>query len=1514
MSSLRLALKQSLAETGHLALQDKTKKKHDAALRRERKRKSMSGKRKSTSTSYKITNRTKKKHSQSGSSDLVKRSKKKERQGMHPNECTSPTSDSSFANITDADVDVGCVEEYYMGATASDANSILSRHQSSLSDSDTETHGSSCSSDHARTRLSSSEDESNDTPLHKYQSSLQDDMAGVFESERSSADESHRNPKTNVILTPLTLGPSLPEQQQQIHRKKKNTEKRRRKGKDGKRKKDRLQINLTSSTGSLNWDEDGNEQEYSNDREKEDNSQQNTHPKKLKILKKSTAPFRSPTYQVGEREDNLFLSRDCSKKKSSSKQLTVKEPTSEVLGWVMGMSLGKQRRKIQSGLRVKVRFELKSKKRGKDGKLLRKYRWYGGLVTGVGTEGKQIKIKYDDGTTEITGFPDKEIVVDDGSNGKHEVPADAFLPRQPYLPPNSGDINVDGGVRDESSKQDSQHDGITQTDKIEKESRSMVKTQALPSNERVDKFISGNQISQPEALNLAVIDKNGLPRESSEKTKAVGAIGKVIVGSNHSTVKNESLYMEDTIALDKANKDVNRTALSMSPSWESTESSRSFHRPESSPILSTGNSGTSPLGQDLKNLESSLNVKKCKPLMCPTPALHTSKADSKPDLMENKAFTKTNIVIKKPATVESTIPSLKIRLKSISGKHKKPSSLLPLTSNKKVSKINIKSGQGESTVTQSYINSKEQKITDGQVESAWLGDDEGQGLKRTLSELDEASESENDVTSMKRKLAAFRTISDNAESVQDQVASSCKEIKHSPIEEKKPSNDNLPLSIEDVALEANESSDSQIEFCSNSKSTTKPQLQTSSSPLTSIISSNMTLKKKRSRSRSPVLPSHKCGRIEQSNGDRSKLPLKKKYEVLLKKSRKGGHFLLEETDPSYTVGNERQLQRHNSTHAPKFQEDLSNQTFGSGEKSSGEDDNLKHTTSRSGRKAAQSTKQRLTVKEERMTRDSHKKPKRKGKYKGRGIRRGKTEEDGDDNSDEKSEAENWVKCDRCDKWRCIPNSIDVDNLPEHWYCELNVNDPKRNNCNAPEQTQEEVAKERRSNKTTALSLSPHNESLRNKVLQSQVTANNKKPSINIKSLRYRLESTLPSEINTGNNNDMFRNSDLEKGHSTRDSADIEIPMTQNSIPNTILESFTPQVNINEEPPSEELISANDNDGAGSDNTAASALPTSKNIKSSNKRNRRGKDDEKEKRGTKGRKQKESDRQEWVQCEKCEKWRRLPPRVRAKDLPDVWTCDMNDWDPRSASCAVQEDYKKEEPNNSGTTIFNGAQGASGRSNKLSYRNLIRIPNRNISERARAADSLFSSHATDPDGPPTVMYANSSAFQHKGSVHKSVDEEEKIDSLFEFMRKSKLWRDLNNFRDYLDPVPSQVETIVVEKSSESMKAMVYYAIGSRVLTVQDLLLECKCREWNDLQWIELRAHCTLESIKYSLTELINDGLMEVVCNPSHVDTIQGGIIKYRRTLINNDTVKKNPEKRSSQSRCMKISKPWKQSRNE
>ncbi|KAK7248222.1 hypothetical protein SO694_00081185 [Aureococcus anophagefferens] len=78
---------------------------------------------------------------------------------------------------------------------------------------------------------------------------------------------------------------------------------------------------------------------------------------------------------------------------------------------------------------------------------------------------------------------------------------------------------------------------------------------------------------------------------------------------------------------------------------------------------------------------------------------------------------------------------------------------------------------------------------------------------------------------------------------------------------------------------------------------------------------------------------------------------------------------------------------------------------------------------------------------------------------------------------------------------------------------------------------------------------------------------------------------------------------------------------------------------------------------------------------------------------------------WVQCEKrsCRKWRRIPMSMDPDSLPDTWTCNMNHWDQRFASCAAEEEDADDVEAEDDRPMAVGAAGRPG--NKLSFRELI-----------------------------------------------------------------------------------------------------------------------------------------------------------------------------------------------------------------
>jgi hypothetical protein len=79
---------------------------------------------------------------------------------------------------------------------------------------------------------------------------------------------------------------------------------------------------------------------------------------------------------------------------------------------------------------------------------------------------------------------------------------------------------------------------------------------------------------------------------------------------------------------------------------------------------------------------------------------------------------------------------------------------------------------------------------------------------------------------------------------------------------------------------------------------------------------------------------------------------------------------------------------------------------------------------------------------EKKEKDKEKEEKNKDKEKDKDKEKGKAPED------EKV----WVQCNTCDKWRSLPSTVDPDKLPDIWVCQLNHYDPKRRNCDAPEES------------------------------------------------------------------------------------------------------------------------------------------------------------------------------------------------------------------------------------------------------------------------------------------------------------------------------------------------------------------------------------------------------------------------------------------------------------------------------
>ena len=53
------------------------------------------------------------------------------------------------------------------------------------------------------------------------------------------------------------------------------------------------------------------------------------------------------------------------------------------------------------------------------------------------------------------------------------------------------------------------------------------------------------------------------------------------------------------------------------------------------------------------------------------------------------------------------------------------------------------------------------------------------------------------------------------------------------------------------------------------------------------------------------------------------------------------------------------------------------------------------------------------------------------------------------------ETVDWVQCNKCHKWRKLLPGVDVDSLPDVWYCSLNTWDNRFASCTAAEQSESE---------------------------------------------------------------------------------------------------------------------------------------------------------------------------------------------------------------------------------------------------------------------------------------------------------------------------------------------------------------------------------------------------------------------------------------------------------------------------
>jgi hypothetical protein len=172
---------------------------------------------------------------------------------------------------------------------------------------------------------------------------------------------------------------------------------------------------------------------------------------------------------------------------------------------------------------------------------------------------------------------------------------------------------------------------------------------------------------------------------------------------------------------------------------------------------------------------------------------------------------------------------------------------------------------------------------------------------------------------------------------------------------------------------------------------------------------------------------------------------------------------------------------------------------------------------------------------------------------------------------------------------------------------------------------------------------------------------------------------------------------------------------------------------------------------------------------------------------------------------------------------------------------------------------------------------------VSERARAAESLFATQNEDEDAPPTVMYANSSNFVARGR-NNVVAEETPSMGIFELMAHSGLWAELRRAAtqpycslsasaDQSGNGLSRVHTVnplhftygtLPRNVQRPFRDLLLHSLGDKCLNgdqvVSAVLSPGKCEEPEG--WSTARSYCSINVVVTALYELVKEGAVECI----------------------------------------------------
>jgi len=1031
-------------------------------------------------------------------------------------------------------------------------------------------------------------------------------------------------------------------------------------------------------------------------------------------------------------------------KPGGARAKTVPGPDQHILQWSRGLPIKQARHSAKQGLRVKVRFSTRVKR---DGKLVRKKKWYGGVVSQVSKAGSKIRIKYDDGTSEVSKFPDKDVVVDETMNGQHSCSADFFTPPDIMSEDEEGEVKEAGEVEPE----------LNQKPKAEPP------TDVLPQPQEEKQ----PPIPQPAEQQSAPTE----PEKDIQKTDAVA------LAENQD--KAETAPIHTTVAADVAPLPENESVELLQPTSEqdAAESSLAAEEEIPKPKRKRGRPPkVRPQPQDDTN-----DVEQSQPTPATTPM----------EIEEATPFQQED-----PAPAASLSPTPTVPAADFLVDTPVPNDTATPGSSKQPESMNI--------------------------------DKEVQPEKIQLSPEEEEKRAPKLLSIRIPNVKPNEPAKDPAQLRQPENA----EAEDKPKEDHSPKRIHISMPKPPVEKESIMPIEPQESTRDDSGRVSPPPPSDTEKPVESEIapptSPSRSKKAKRKRGDLSPRPRSRSPKPDES-GDKLSVAETAVPEIVA---------AVEGASPADAE------QDVSKPHTPRPKHHKND--------------------ARSGRKLdEQPIDPKVDPTQEQVSKKKKKRDRRR-------------EHDGEGSEKEEGapgQQAPWVQCDKCGKWRIIPKDV-VGSLPDRWFCADNVWDPKRASCDAAQQKDRQLVRERKRRKRQRL-------------------------------LEKEQEGRGPPDANDGNS----------EGSHDKDTVVaprvLEEPGDSNKRPRRASPTEDPQQHSDSSINNEKQKAAKKVAVKKTRSNHAAAEPPAENqeeppeVKPKRGRPRRnaGKETNPAPNNNEQTPEEAAENLEWVQCEKCEKWRKLPPQISADELPDVWYCSMNTWNPGSASCSAPEDKAE-----AGLTdIFsNGAD-------KLSYRNLIfgngRKFNRPISERTRAAESIFAAVSDDTDAPPAVSYANSSAFICRSKLNQMDDSE--AFSVLNLMSRSHLWEELRQNQNgkglcAFDNLMPDVK--------ESMKDLILNSLGSRTLSGDEVANDIQHRNWQNvpLGWAAAKPYCTVNTLVMTMCDLVKEGVLE--CIKDFANGSSGPfVLCYRRNQsyskaavrIAND----GTDDVDASGRCTKFSKPWK-----